>query len=135
MSETPPPLQKVASVPIFGPDSCDNGVGLWLIDVSSLAKGLEHLCCCKCSEEKVDTHVQDFLEFHAEKMKSAKLLKIKNPLLLEESYEHFKVKEKDTTCSCLVSVSMSSKTVGFATTLNFHCHVTLSACRATKGFT
>eukprot|EP00978_Attheya_sp_CCMP212_P041969 scaffold248290_cov30-Attheya_sp.AAC.1 len=48
---------------------------------------------------------------------------------LEESHKQFKINEKNdncsgTTCSCLVSVSMSSKTVGFATTLNFHCHET-----------
>ena len=87
-SDTPPPLQKVASEPIFGPDACDNGTDLRLIDVSSLAKGLEHLCCRKCSEENVDTHMQDFFEFHAEKMKSAKLLRMKNPSL-EESYKKF----------------------------------------------
>jgi hypothetical protein len=42
MSETPPPLQKVASAPIFGSNNaCDDGTGLRLIDVSSLASPLE----------------------------------------------------------------------------------------------
>eukprot|EP00978_Attheya_sp_CCMP212_P000177 scaffold315_cov32-Attheya_sp.AAC.1 len=127
-SETPPPLQKEASTPLFGPDACDNGIGLRLIDVSSLSKGLEHLCCCQCSEGKVDKRTRDFINFHAEKVNFAKLRRKKNPLL-EESYKQFKIKEKNdncsgTTCSCLVSVSMSSKTVGFATTLDVHCHET-----------
>ena len=37
MSETPPPLQKVVSAPILGSNTCDDGAGLRLIDVSSLA--------------------------------------------------------------------------------------------------
>ena len=37
MSETPPPLQKVVSAPIVGSNTCDDGAGLRLIDVSSLA--------------------------------------------------------------------------------------------------
>eukprot|EP00978_Attheya_sp_CCMP212_P013485 scaffold33915_cov72-Attheya_sp.AAC.1 len=124
-SETPPPLQKVASAPLFGSDACDDGIGLWLIDVSSLSKGLEHLCCRQCSEEKIDKRTRDFINFHAEKVNKAKM---KHPSL-EESHKQFKINEKNdncsgTTCSCLVSVSMSSKTVGFATTLNFYCHET-----------
>eukprot|EP00978_Attheya_sp_CCMP212_P032532 scaffold127501_cov28-Attheya_sp.AAC.1 len=39
----PPPLQKEVCEPVF--DRCDNGVGLRLIDVCALKKGLEHLCC------------------------------------------------------------------------------------------
>eukprot|EP00978_Attheya_sp_CCMP212_P016336 scaffold42671_cov31-Attheya_sp.AAC.1 len=67
LSETPPPLQKVASAPLFGPDACDDGIGLRLIDVSSLSKGLEHLCCRQCSEEKVDERTRNLINFHAEK--------------------------------------------------------------------
>ena len=40
-SETPPPLQKVVSAPILGSNTCDDGAGLRLIDVSSLASPLE----------------------------------------------------------------------------------------------
>jgi hypothetical protein len=76
----------------------------------------------------VDKRTQDFIDFHAEKVKCARLLRRKHPSL-EESHKSFKIKEKSdicsgSACSCLVSVSMSSKTVGFATTLNFHCHGT-----------
>jgi len=46
----PPPLQKEVSEPVF--DRSDNGVGLRLIDVCALKKGLEHLGCRKCSDKK-----------------------------------------------------------------------------------
>eukprot|EP00978_Attheya_sp_CCMP212_P044876 scaffold325661_cov40-Attheya_sp.AAC.2 len=46
----PPPLQKEVCDPLF--DRSDNGVGLRLIDMCALKKGLEHVGCRKCSEKK-----------------------------------------------------------------------------------
>jgi hypothetical protein len=59
--ESPPPMQKEVPPTVFGPSACDDGVGLRLIDVSSLSKGLDHLCCRACSESQFDARTQDFL--------------------------------------------------------------------------
>eukprot|EP00978_Attheya_sp_CCMP212_P021464 scaffold62688_cov40-Attheya_sp.AAC.1 len=121
----PPPLHKEAHVPVFGPDACDGGVGLRLIDMSSLSKVLKHLGCRDCSREQIDNRMVSFFEFHNQKMSASKRSKIKRPRL-EESYKQFKIDDLKTKCSsrsssCLVPVSVESETVGFATTLHFRC--------------
>jgi hypothetical protein len=93
-SETPlipPPLQKEPSTPVV--DQCDNGVGLRLIDVCSLQKGLEHLCCRKCSEENlktmIDKQMRSFLVFHNKRLDFSKKHKKTGPLV-DNTYKIFK---------------------------------------------
>jgi hypothetical protein len=115
--ESPPPMQKEAPPPVFGPSVCDHGVGLRLIDVLSLSKGLDHLCCPRvCSESQFDARTKEFFTFYQQKMDYAKSRKRRNPTL-QECYEEFK--HNKFSSSCLNSVNMQSETVGFATTLHF----------------
>jgi hypothetical protein len=126
-SETPlipPPLQKEPSTPVV--DQCDNGVGLRLIDVCSLQKGLEHLCCRKCSEANLETMIDEemrsFLVFHNERLDFSKKHKKTRPMV-DDTYKMFKLvneKEKNSSSSSCC-VAMKSETCGFATTLNFEC--------------
>jgi hypothetical protein len=88
-----PPKQKEVSEPVF--NRSDNGVGLRLIDVCALKKGLEHLECRKCSDKKIDNTFISFFAFHGKQLAKARKWKYKVPSP-EESYELFKSTEKKT---------------------------------------
>ena len=121
-----PPLQKEVPETVFS-SSGDNEAGLRLIDISSLKHGLQHLCCCECSEKKMDARMLSFLKFHNAKVANAKLCRKKHPTV-EDSYEAFlkldSIKSSKTCSNCLVSVELESETKGFATTLHFKCKET-----------
>ena len=116
--ECPPPMQKEVPPTVFGTSACDHGVGLRLIDVSSLSKGLDHLCCRACSESQFDARTEDFFKFYEQKLDFATSQKKRKPTL-QACYEEFK--HSKSSSSCFSSVSMQSETVGFATTLHFRC--------------
>eukprot|EP00978_Attheya_sp_CCMP212_P004877 scaffold10691_cov46-Attheya_sp.AAC.3 len=117
----PPPLQKeVCCDPLF--DRCDNGVGLRLIDVCTLKKGLEHIGCHKCSEKNRRSFFS-FFEFHGRQVANARKWKDEIPSP-DASYELLITTEKKNCSSTnhLVScVQLKSETVGFATSLHFEC--------------
>ena len=120
---TPPPRQKKA------PDSihkdADNGVGIRLIDINALKKGIAHLCCRECSEKRLESTLDktflEFFEFHNKELAGARFDRKKRPTP-EESFKRFKTKELHSNfCSSFVSVKIESNTVGFATNLDFTC--------------
>jgi hypothetical protein len=71
-------------------------------------------------ETIIDERMRSFVEFHKGKVAQNKQNK-KAPPQVDNSYAKFKLTDKKQNSSSLVSFAMTSKTCGFATTLNFEC--------------